>query len=72
MQGGPDPEPLLEAHPVARGADPEAITSALAAIAGFFVWQAHLPPPSGLPTVRDFQSAQGAAALTWLRHRIGR
>jgi len=69
MQGGPDPDPLLSGHPVASGADPEAITSVLAALAGFFVWQAHLPPPPGLPTVRAFQAAQGVAALAWLRHR---
>jgi aminoglycoside phosphotransferase (APT) family kinase protein len=71
MQGGPDPDPLLSSHPAADGAHPQAITSVLAALAGFFVWQAHLPPPPGLPTLRAFQSAQGTAALAWLRHRTG-
>jgi hypothetical protein len=72
MQGGPDPDPLLSGHPAADGADPHAITSALAALAGFFVWQAHLPPPPGAPhRPRLPVSAQDAAALAWLRHRTG-
>jgi aminoglycoside phosphotransferase (APT) family kinase protein len=71
MQGGPQPDPLLTSHPVAGGADPGAITSVLAALAGFFFWSAHLPPPPGLPTVRAFQAAQGTAALDWLRERTG-
>ena len=71
MQGGPDPEGVLAAHPVARGADPEAVTAVLATLAGFFVWLAHLPSPPGLPTVRAFQSAQGRVALGWLRSRTG-
>jgi aminoglycoside phosphotransferase (APT) family kinase protein len=69
MQGGPDPDAVLSAHPVARGADPEAIDAVLAGLAGFFVWQAHLPPPPGIPTVRAFQAAQGQVALDWLRSR---
>ncbi|MFE2717997.1 hypothetical protein ACFXKI_40110 [Streptomyces mirabilis] len=28
------------------------------------------PPPPGLPTLRAFQHAQGAAALDWLRKRL--
>jgi aminoglycoside phosphotransferase (APT) family kinase protein len=71
MQGGPDPDHLLTAHPVARCADPEAVTAVLAAHAGFFVWQAHLPAPPGLPTVRAFQAAQGRVALDWLQARTG-
>ncbi len=71
MQGGPDPEQVVAAHPVTRGVDRGALTAMLAAVAGFFVSVAMEPAPPGLPTVRAFQRAQGAAALRWLRRRIG-
>jgi aminoglycoside phosphotransferase (APT) family kinase protein len=71
MQGGPDPEPTFAAHPSAAGADPEAVTSALAAWAGFLVGGSRLPPPPGLPTLRAFQLGQGVVALEWLRRRTG-
>jgi Phosphotransferase enzyme family len=71
MQGGLDPEAVFAAHPVAAGADPDAVTATLAALAGFFVVRGGEPPPPGLPTVRSFQLAQGRAALAWLRRRLG-
>jgi hypothetical protein len=69
-QGGPDPEGVFTAHPLGREADPEAVTAALAALAGFFIEHALLPPPPGLPTLRAFQRAQADAALAWLRKRL--
>jgi Phosphotransferase enzyme family len=71
MQGGPDPEPVFAAHPVAAGADPSAVTTTLAAWAGFLVAGARLPPPPGLPTLRAFQRGQALVALDWLRRRTG-
>ena len=71
MQGGPDPEPTFAAHPVAAGADPEAVTAALAAFAGFLIGGSRQPPPPGLPTLRAFQLGQGLVALDWLRQRTG-
>jgi hypothetical protein len=71
MQGGPDPEPTFANHPVAAGADPGAVTTTLAALAGFLVGDSRLPPPPGLPTLRAFQLGQGLAALDWLRRRTG-
>jgi aminoglycoside phosphotransferase (APT) family kinase protein len=71
MQGGPDPEPTFAAHPVAAGADPPAVTTALAAWAGFLIGGSRLPPPPGLPNLRTFQLGQGMVALDWLRHRTG-
>lgn len=71
MQGGPDPEPTFAAHPVAAGADPEAVTTALAAFAGFLIGGSRQPPPPGLPTLRAFQLGQGLVALDWLRLRTG-
>ena len=71
MQGGPDPEWLLAQAPSAAGADPDAVTAVVAAVTGYFVRQSLRPAPRGLPTVRDFQAAQGRHALRWLRHRTG-
>ena len=71
MQGGPDPEPTFAAHPVAAGTDPLAVTTTLAAWAGFLLGGSRLPPPPGLPTLRAFQLGQGRVALDWLRRRTG-
>ena len=68
-QGGPDPDEVFTAHPLGRAADPDAVTAALAALAGYFLRRCLLPPPPGIPTVRAFQRAQGEAALAWLRRR---
>ncbi|MCW8381106.1 phosphotransferase family protein [Streptomyces justiciae] len=69
-QGGPDPEELFATHPLGRAADPDAVTAALAGLAGYFVHRSLQPPPPGIPTVRAFQRAQGDAALDWLRKRL--
>ncbi|MCX4593199.1 phosphotransferase [Streptomyces sp. NBC_01549] len=69
-QGGPDPEEVFTTHPLGRAADPEGVTATLAALAGYFVRQSRQPAPPGLPTLRAFQHAQGAAALDWLRKRL--
>ncbi|KAA9381975.1 aminoglycoside phosphotransferase family protein [Microbispora cellulosiformans] len=71
MQGGPPPAQVFDGHPVARNADPGAVTAVLAAITGYFLQRGLLPPPPGLPTLRAFQLAQGRVALTWLRQRTG-
>jgi aminoglycoside phosphotransferase (APT) family kinase protein len=71
MQGGPPPEALLQKHPACRQADPDAVTAAVAAIAGFFTHRALQPPPPGLPTLRAFQAAQGAVARDWVAERTG-
>ncbi|MFI1100568.1 phosphotransferase family protein [Streptomyces melanogenes] len=70
-QGGPDPDEVFTAHPVGRDAEPEGVTATLAALAGYFVRQSLRSAPPGLPTVRAFQAAQGAAAIEWLRTRLG-
>ncbi|MFF2509972.1 aminoglycoside phosphotransferase family protein [Streptomyces sp. NPDC058086] len=69
-QGGPDPEEVFTTHPLGRDADPDGVTATLAALAGYFVRHSRQPPPPGLPTLRAFQHAQGAAALDWLRKRL--
>jgi aminoglycoside phosphotransferase len=71
LEGGPPPEDLLAAHPQTSAADPDVVTTLLAAVCGFFVSRSFRPPPPGLPTVRAFQAAQGEVALAWLRRRTG-
>jgi aminoglycoside phosphotransferase (APT) family kinase protein len=70
MQGGPDPESLIALHPAARAADPEAVTAAVAAIAGSLTYGGMQQPP-GLPTLPAFMEAQGVEARRWLRARTG-
>jgi hypothetical protein len=43
----------------------------LTGLAGFFIGHGTRPPPPGLPTIREFQLAQGRTALDWLRTRTG-
>ncbi|GII80237.1 hypothetical protein Sru01_52190 [Sphaerisporangium rufum] len=69
IQGAGEPEELLAGHPLARAADPEAVTAVIVGLAGYFVSRSLLPPPPGIPTVRAFQRAQGLACLRWLRRR---
>jgi aminoglycoside phosphotransferase (APT) family kinase protein len=70
MQGGPKPWDIFDAHPISRDAAAERVDAVLAALAGFFVYASAQPPPPGLPTLRDFQRAQGVEALAWLRRRL--
>ena len=71
MQGGPPPEDVFMRYPGSRLADPEAVTCAVATLAGYFIRQSLRPPPPGLPTLRAFQAAQGAVAREWLAQRTG-
>ena len=71
LDGGPPPEELFASHPFARGADADAVTAVVAAVAGYLVRQGRLPSPPGLPTLRAFQRAQGEIVLDWLRARTG-
>ncbi|WP_437067805.1 aminoglycoside phosphotransferase family protein [Streptomyces sp. enrichment culture] len=69
-QRGPDPQELFTRHELGAAADPDAVTAALAALAGYFLRHSLLPAPPGIPTLRAFQRAQGEAALNWLRTRL--
>ncbi|MDQ6753098.1 MAG: hypothetical protein M3017_06780 [Actinomycetota bacterium] len=48
----------------------EQVDAVLAALAGYFLDSARQPAPQGIPTLRDFQQAEGAACLGWLRERL--
>ncbi len=54
LEGGPPPEDLVAAHRPSRDADPEVLTTLLAALSGFFIAHSLRPPPPGLPTLRPF------------------
>lgn len=69
MEGGPPPEWLLEHYGASVPRD--ALAAAVAALTGYFTYRARLPAPPGLPTLRDFQDAQGAPARAWLRRLTG-
>jgi aminoglycoside phosphotransferase (APT) family kinase protein len=71
MQGGPEPQDLLAMSRYGRAADPDAVTVLVATVTGYFHGHSLLPPPPGLPTVRQFQAAQGEVALRWLRELTG-
>lgn len=68
---GVDPDPIVAKHPNTRDLPDRTIDSSLAAIAGYFVASSMLEPPPNLPTLREFQAAQGVATLDWLAERPG-
>ena len=71
MEGAGQPEEILALSRAAQAAPPGAIDALVAALTGYFLWNAGLPPPPGIPTVRAFQRAQGEVALAWLGRRLG-
>jgi hypothetical protein len=69
-EGGPAPEEVLARHPLPAGTDDDAVTAVLVALVGYFVARSLEPDPPGIPHVRAFQRAQGAAGIAWLRRRL--
>lgn len=66
----PGPEELFRESTlsaIVRAAD---VTAVLAGAAGYFLTSAVLPVVPALPTLRDFQRAQGLVAARWLRERV--
>ncbi|MBE9940321.1 aminoglycoside phosphotransferase family protein [Cellulosimicrobium cellulans] len=71
VEGGPPPEEVLRRHPLPRDVEPDAVTSYLAALTGFFLKSSLDPAPPGIPHLRAFQRAQAEVGVAWLRHRLG-
>jgi Phosphotransferase enzyme family len=71
LEGGPTPEGLLALSAGGSAVDPDALAVLVAAFGGFLVRHSLQPDPPGLPTLRPFQAAQGAVALSWLRRLTG-
>jgi aminoglycoside phosphotransferase (APT) family kinase protein len=65
MQGGPAPAELLARSRAGRNVSRESLAAVVCALAGYFTERSLRPPP-GLPTVRQFQAAQGEVTRCWL------
>jgi aminoglycoside phosphotransferase (APT) family kinase protein len=70
LDGGPTIDELVTLSPQTREAEPTHLASVASAAASFFIERSTLPPPPGLPTVRDFQRRQGGVLLDWLERRL--
>ncbi|MFT4165898.1 MAG: aminoglycoside phosphotransferase family protein [Microlunatus sp.] len=68
LYGGHDVETLVTRY--LADVDPEQITGTLAGLCAYFIDAARQPPAPGLPTLREFQRAQGDSTLAWLRRRL--
>ncbi|MEW2514690.1 aminoglycoside phosphotransferase family protein [Streptomyces sp. NPDC046870] len=71
VQGLADPQGLFLAHPAGRAADPRAVDSVLAALAGSFVNASRQPADWDTGAIREFQRAEAAATCRWLAARTG-
>ena len=67
--GGHDVSALLAEHTPADLESAE-LTAVLVGLGGYFLDAARKPAPAGLPTIRAFQAAQGAAVLPLIRNRL--
>ena len=72
MQGGPEPAELLARSRAGREASREQLAAVVCAMAGYFTERSLQPPPPGLPTVRQFQAAQGEVTRRWLATLLAR
>lgn len=66
LVGGADVDSLAGRSLLAE-VSTEHVAAMLAGHAAYFSWHGCQPPVPGLPRVREFQRAQGDAALRWLR-----
>jgi hypothetical protein len=71
MHGGGDPEALWSGHPFGRAVDADMVNVALAGFAGLVLSRSLQPAPPLIPTIREFQRAQGEITLRWLYDRLG-
>jgi aminoglycoside phosphotransferase (APT) family kinase protein len=71
MHGGPEAARRVYEHPLVAKAAPDDVTAVAAAFVGYCLERGHQPPPPGLPTIRAYQSAVGAAGLEWIKTRLG-
>jgi len=68
--GTPGPEELFRRAAVASTGAPRDVTAVIGAVTGYFLCGSVLPVIPALPTLRDFQRAQGLTAAQWLRERV--
>ncbi|MFD0822817.1 phosphotransferase family protein, partial [Micromonospora zhanjiangensis] len=68
---GLDVDGRFAAHPGARGAPPDALDAALAALSGYLLTSAEAGPSGASPAIRGHQRWTGELALAWLSERQG-
>jgi aminoglycoside phosphotransferase (APT) family kinase protein len=68
--GAPEPGSMIDNLPAAAAVEPDELTTAVAAMTGFFLCASVLPAIPALPTLRAFQREQGTIAASWLRRRM--
>jgi hypothetical protein len=66
MQGGPAPAELLARSRAGRNVSRESLAAVVCAMAGYLTERSLRPSPPGLPTLRQFQAAQGEVSRCWL------
>lgn len=66
----PDPSDIVRGSTILSSADPARLTTAIAAMTGFFLCASVEPEIPSLPTLRQFQRAQGLVAADWLESRL--
>lgn len=66
MQGGPAPQDLFWSHPLSITASRDDVLRVMAVFTGYMLGSATMPPPPGLPRLREFQLAQGTESASWL------
>lgn len=64
-------EAALSGVPAWDDAPGELVTGNAVALAGYLVKSSALPPPPGVPHLRDYQARAAAAVCAWVRHRTG-
>ncbi|MEV0199591.1 phosphotransferase [Nonomuraea sp. NPDC050691] len=69
---GVDLEETFLAHPLGRGAPPDAVDAFLVALAGYWTHTAALPGPAHAPHLQGRRERSRAATIGWLRRRWGR
>ena len=71
MQGDPKPWESFVRSVLVRKSPSSSVRAFLTAHTGYFEEQPLRPSPSGLPTLREFQRAQGLQAVRWHRRVVG-
>ena len=67
---GVDPDPVLAAHPLTRGIAPDAVSSLVIALAGYWTLSCRKPALPQAPALRAHQKRCAQVTLGWLQRRL--
>ena len=70
VEGGPDPERLMEWYAERAPVRPEVLDASVASLASFFAFHSPQPDIPGLPRLRSFQRRQLRVTLAWASRRL--